>query len=657
MSKELKRLDFSPGIKADDINFNFDLVHAWLERERLRTAGHGLVEGFDMTANLRDFTITVGTGMLINETGEEIEVPPSTFRVGAPDSIDISEEVIPDNEGAIKLKFVPYSPTKFGFIFYNPPTDSSYPAREEFHITDVDSGSRVPILSVIGQDVVVNATNWAGHKLRINYKYSRNRIDSIMLHKDGTYAYQKGIMSTSPSHVDLGDYPDYRAIGIVYWEIDRTVSVQFFDTYRTYRKVYVDKQNRLYLNGKLYKESQEIFFVEPEAPQVNDLWYDHTTNMLMIWKEQDGDFGWVVVNDVSTVPIRQMKMWTPTDFPADAQTFLFREDELNLHFIPDSNALEIVIDQAVVMSDQFTEIVLPSDKSYLSNGIGFKLKTPLDKATFVQVTVNHSVRSAPLRETFQRAAIFITENFVSYNTLNTAKIFTTEIPYVMGEQQLEVFIEGKRLQRGIDFLEMVNASTTAAAGNRGEMSNTFKVLKTIASGEAVTHKITRQVWSFDHLDQMVHDIEDKADDALDKCAQLRTDLTNLNTNVATQFTAINSQVAAINSKVADLNIFVKKTDRLVMNNIPTTALAGMMAGSFNVVKSTTGDILLTDTKLSDFVLVFYVSATMNRILMRDMEYTTQTAGSDVRISLQPDLVSSGASLYITGIKFGLSSKS
>jgi hypothetical protein len=152
---------------------------------------------------------------------------------------------------------------------------------------------------------------------------------------------------------------------------------------------------------------------------------------------------------------------------------------------------------------------------------------------------------------------------------------------------------------------------------------------------------------------MVHDIEDKVDDALAKCAELKSELTALNNGVYEQFLAIGNQIAGLKSKVADLNNYIKKTDKLVVNNMPEELLAGSMAGPINEVKPTNGDILLTDTKITDLILVHYISATMSRILMRDTEYTLQTTDSDVRISLHPDLVSSGANLYITGIKFGI----
>ena len=43
---KLNELDFSPGIRASDINENFELLKRWIEEERLRVSGWGIVEGF-----------------------------------------------------------------------------------------------------------------------------------------------------------------------------------------------------------------------------------------------------------------------------------------------------------------------------------------------------------------------------------------------------------------------------------------------------------------------------------------------------------------------------------------------------------------------------------------------------------------------------------
>ena len=78
---KLNILDFSPGIKATPINENFQLIKRWIEQERLRVSGYGIVEGFKMSDGLaeEEFTITVGDGVLINAKGEELVVPGETF--------------------------------------------------------------------------------------------------------------------------------------------------------------------------------------------------------------------------------------------------------------------------------------------------------------------------------------------------------------------------------------------------------------------------------------------------------------------------------------------------------------------------------------------------------------------------------------------------
>ena len=85
MINKLIDLNFAPGIKAKDINYNFDLIHDWITKERLRIGGYGLVEGFDLSANLKDFSITVSEGILINQDGEEVIIPEQTFTVGPPE--------------------------------------------------------------------------------------------------------------------------------------------------------------------------------------------------------------------------------------------------------------------------------------------------------------------------------------------------------------------------------------------------------------------------------------------------------------------------------------------------------------------------------------------------------------------------------------------
>ena len=76
---KLNTLDFSPGIRASEINENFDLLRRWIEEERLRVSGWGLVEGFSLSKDLDKYAITVGSGIVIDKKGAQLEIAGKTF--------------------------------------------------------------------------------------------------------------------------------------------------------------------------------------------------------------------------------------------------------------------------------------------------------------------------------------------------------------------------------------------------------------------------------------------------------------------------------------------------------------------------------------------------------------------------------------------------
>ena len=657
MQNALIDLDFTPGIKSEYINHNFNIIHDWLRRERLRTAGWGLVEGFELSADVPNGIITVGDGMMVNRGGEEVFVPGTKFVVGEMDATAVEETITGPATGCIELLKRPYSKSQRGYFQFKGNIDKDYPVPMEFYIEDLVSGMQVPVIQIDGKKCYINAEDWKDRELKISYFTTKDRIDSIMLYKDGTYKYEKSVVSSSPSHVDLGDYDNCYMIGVAYWTVDTSTSVEFFTDHRTYRKVYVDEQNRLWLNGKLYKEAQIIHMVEPEDPKPDDMWYDRNTNTLMIWQEKDGVYGWVIMNDNATIEERQTKIFYPgtPDYPTDNRCFRFRDDEVNLHYVPGRRALEIIIDNTPVMSDQYSEFISNTtmDKKYTALGRGFDLKAPLDRETPVEVVVHHTVKAKPVRETFQRAAIFIVEGYDYYAVSNTTKVFETMSEYVLGDDQLEVFLDGKRLTKGVDFVEMKNATVEATPTDRNSMSKYFKLKTAVTAGQLVTHKISKHVWSFDQLNQMVKDIEAKADQALVETAQLRTSVKNLNDNLGAQVTNLNNRISQIETKYGDPMNYVKKTDTIKFERIPAEVKDKLVSGTISMTSSAKTPIVITDAKLSDFFVVNYVSATMNRALIKDTEYTPVQVGNNVRIDLKPALMVTGANVHIVGMKMGV----
>lgn len=375
-----------------------------------------------------------------------------------------------------------------------------------------------------------------------------------------------------------------------------------------------------------------------------------------IWREYKGEWGWVPINDFSTLAIRERKIFTPDNFPEDSQTFMFDKDEVNLFYVPDTSALEIIIDNTPLMSDQFDEIVVKSDKDYLSNGVGFRLKDPLDRPTFVECIIHHSVRSKPVKETFQRAAIFIDENHVYYTNTNTEKIFMTTAPYVIGEDQLEVFVDGKRLVKDVEFLEMADEHTDITdsnfEANRKRMSHYYKIKTDLQEGQLIAYKISKHVWSYDHLDMMMHEIEQKANTALTKCNELRHDLTELNNNTVSQIQALEHDLQDFIKAFGSPEDYLKTDSPILESNLPQSIKNKLIVGQETHLIPSTEPIVLNNIKMTDFITVTYISNTLNRNLIKDTEYAITQEDKNIRISITDEFMSSDANIYIQILKIG-----
>lgn len=661
MSNSLTKLDFAAGIKAAPINRNFNTVHEWIKRERKRIGGYGLVSGFDIKADNKTYTVTVGKGTFINTEGEEINVDEKVFSAGAPEPIQITEKITCPADGIIKLSKVPYSESEQGRLVYLPPTTGKYPLTSEFYVENIIDGMRVPILQVTGnRELYVNASSWSGLQLKITYYHAESRVDSILLNMDGTYSYQKSVQSISPSHVQIKDFDNDFLVGTVYWKVEDKVVPYIYINHRTYRKVYVDEENALWLNGKRYKDPQIIYLVEPEAPEDGDFWYNYEDNNIYIWRESNGVWGWVSANDHSTMTVRDTYMFIPGDenYPEDNQTFLFPEKRMDLSYVPGQNALDIIIDNAPLMRDQFEEITRedPSGKEYLAEGIGFKLVEPLDRMTHVEVNVTHQVKSRPLNETFQRAAIFVNENHFIYSDANKKKIFETDEEYTVGEDQLEVYLDGMRLVRDVDFVEMKDSShdiTTEEREKKKTISRYFRVITNINNGETVAYRISKHVWNYDQLSLLMHETWED----IKRIEQDEKSLENkqgiLEKNVSTALKVMDNKLEQAIKDIPSSNDFRTVDEKINYDDLDDTVKSKFISDTnINFTMPTMSPVTLTDCKETDFIQVFIISPTINRILIKDVDYSLETAGNGVDIALIPSLKSASATLYVNGIKIG-----
>lgn len=660
---ELNKLDFVSGIKAEKINDNFNVVDTWIKNERRRIGGYGLVEGFQLSTDINNFTTTIGKGVFINNLGEEKEIPEKTFYCDVPEYTEVIEELECPKDGVLKLLDNPYSPSEKKYMKYIPPELGKYPNTDELYVYNKEDNMRVQILQISDKDIYINPMFWIGKTICVKYKKAGNRIDSIVLMNNGTYRYEKSVNSISPSHVQIKDYENDFLIGAIYWQItDEGIKTSFYTNHRTYRTVYVDEQNRLWLNGELYVKQKGILFEEPEVPEPNDMWYDKDTNNLYIYKMYEGIYQWIAVNDHSTMTIRDFFMFIPGEknYPLDSQTFIFPEDRLDLHFVPDTNALEIVIDNAPLMADQFEEIKKENEgKVFLSQGRGFKLKDPLDRDTYVQVIVNHQVKSNLNKETFQRAAIFVDENYMIYSTNNVNKIFETNEYYTAGEDQLEVFLNGIRLTPREDFIEMKNQTdecTQEELDARKTVTRYFKLTSNpqLNAGDKVTYKISKYVWNYDQLSLLMGTTLSDITELTNKVNTNIAKIEALNSKLVDVTNELNQKIADTKNQIPDKAQFIKKDDVITLDNLDNSIKEKLIDNAVLTYEMNT-TMLQTIQSLSteDFIQVFYMSTDETRVLIRNTDYTINNVSGGISIDLNPSLINRNATLYINAIKKGV----
>ena len=655
-------LDFAPGIRAEDINENFRTLQDWMREERLHTAGWGLITGFDISADPEEFTVTVSSGKMVNSSGEEMDIEEHKFSAESMPIIAKKEKVIVPESGSFRLKAVPFSPSRKGNLKYRPPRINVYPDRAEFYMEDRRIGTEVPPMTIEGNNIIVEA-GWAGHEITIEYLATEDRVDSILLDNDGQFHYEMSVASTNPSHVDLSDYKNMFMLGAIYWRAGETVSVEIYDNHRAYRTVYVDQNNDLWLRGERYEKSRIIHFIKPDPAQERDFWYDEENNRLMIYRVKDGLLGWYPVNEHTSMPAREKKTWDESNFPADRQTFEFKED-LNMRFVPNTNALTIIIDNHPVMSDQFVELTLEETDDVSASGIGFKLAEPLDHGANVEAIVTHRVRSEPVTEMFQRGAVFTQEGFDAWSEkANLNQVFDTRsATFVLGEDQLEVFINGLRMDYGKDFVEAIEntdgsiepANTEIHPEQKGLTCHHFKVYRELVDTDIITWKVSKYVWSYDQMQHLVDDIRDNAERAAIKSEKLEKEMVALQENLAVRFNEMSKRLDETQAGVkASMTNFIKRGDSISLTDLDDSVKKKLMGNRIEEIMVASLIHPIADCKSEDIFSVFYVDDTDCRVLIKDVEYTTQEESTGLRIVLKDYLIKNNAKIYVTGFRMGV----
>lgn len=687
MAKKLETIDFSGGIRAEKIQHNFEALEDQLARERLAIAGHGVSTGLDFTID--KFNVEINEGSLIGHNGKEVFLDAKTLEIELPRLKQIKDETyLVQNGGQIILPNIPYCLHRESAVNINS-------LQNGITILNYNnSGEKIKMRNIVDNVITID-NSYSGTLVKISYSYTYKRYDTIYINLDGEIKLLEGTTSSAPSII----IPEDSMYILGYVEIDpyftvgtsKVATLKIKKDMRSLRNIFTDSNNRLFICGVPFDNLQIIHMEQPEEPFINQLWYDSVANKLKVWVELDGIEQWVNVNDDSTIPVEEVKMWEPDENPADGKYFIFKPDEIQYHFVPNRNCLDIRIDQGVLHKDQFDEVTLSEaktnktlrdylianhgyteefiqsiDEEYENIGVGFVLGSPLDKKCYVEALVHHRVHENPLSKRFQRTATFVARNY--YRISNTEKLFTLNEYYRYGENQLELFLDGKRLELGIDYVEgneadYIYENNVLTYPKKGKALNTFLIKRDLPSNSILSYKITTSIYSYDHVEQVVGNLGDRIDAAELTANNAKTEVQQIQASVNTQLSEIKSDVRTLKENDKEHSNFIKTTDKIGSDNLSPDIVSKLHKGFINktFTKTASQVVLLDGIEPEDFIIAFDMSkSTGNNILKRieddapqgDGDYYIERSAGQVKMMFKSaSTVSNGSSIYITGMKF------
>lgn len=513
----LKPINFSNGIRADEIQSNFNILQEQINNERLSVGGSGISHGLDMVID--GFQIKIQPGTFIDNDGNEVHFQnESVITIEKPFLTQTSEvltaeagEYESNSVGIVYLQHEPYAPTRDKTIeFY----DNLLPILvKELNSDTAHSAYDYRVIKQDGRDryQLILPANLINKSLVITYHYAQKRYDLIYI-KEISGSYEIGVSIGTPSaSPSIPNEPANCKFVIGTVLVDpititpngtKTAALSTSLNKKSYRNIYTDSNNNLHIGGVPFNNIKFIRTEEPTDPEEDTIWFDYKNNKLKVWKTILGVSQWISVNDMSFAPIKQCKIWTPAMLETNhnLQEFIFDpEEDLNMFFAPGLNCLEIIVDQIPLHSDQFEEIISNDDDEYVNKGIGFRLSEPLDRPGFVEARVTHYVNYSNYATRFQKTNTFSVSSTVIYDESMNGRI-NTDYKYRYQECQLDVFINGSKIESS-NIIEGTDLTNPV----RGQLSQQFGIPSNTQNGSVIEYKITSTIYSYDHIDQLITD--------------------------------------------------------------------------------------------------------------------------------------------------------
>lgn len=285
-------IDFSDGIRSEEIQDNFEMLNDEISRERLSIGGSGIASGLEITPLVSDtqFAIKVSAATIVDKNGDEIYIEEQIINVDRPELSEQLEYLTANVNNQVVLKEVPYMANGVCPVQYG---DSLSPLYSGINVSYQNSSSTddyIRVRAVNGK--VLSLSGLTRRNVAIKYKSTAKRIDTVYVDTNNKIKVaSSSITSTTPSAV----IPEKYNYLIAFIQIEPEYMKDENDTphayitikkdLRTQRNLYTDSNGTLYVCGTAFTDLHLITTEEPLEPQPNQLWLDGDT--LYVWKAVD----------------------------------------------------------------------------------------------------------------------------------------------------------------------------------------------------------------------------------------------------------------------------------------------------------------------------------------------------------------------------------
>lgn len=407
----LKKIDFSDGIRAEEIQNNFEDLQSQINRERKNVGGAGIASGLEITpiVTQNEFAIEVSEASIIGNDGQEIHIDKQKLKIELPKLSKEVEYLTANASNQVKLRHIPYS------------LDRRMTVETQGVFSPIQSGIEIKYRDSIAKDDYIRVRAVNGNTLSltgltrrdlvITYHYTGKRIDTIYIDKNDNLKVISSTTSPTPSIMMPKDYKYL----IAFIEIDGAYTDENSRSYanitirkdlRSIRNIYTDTNGELWLCGVPFKDLQIIHMTEPLDPKEYTLWYDTTVNQLKTWRSTDK---LIYMNEYTVT----------TDYINNPD--IAKDYSTDMYYYTGKNQLSVYVNDIKLNEDQFDELIngVPADikdadKKAMSNT--FRIYTDLRLGDKIVYKI----------ENFDKHMMWVPVNHSSYINAKEIKLFSPE---------------------------------------------------------------------------------------------------------------------------------------------------------------------------------------------------------------------------------------